>query len=175
MNLFSKNIIFCKLIAIFLIATITSCSSPEQKAERYYQKGLALLETNPDKARLEFSNALQVKKNMTKAIYGIAQVAERKGDWKTAFDMMNQVLEQDPKHVDSLVKTGQILLAGERLDLALVRSDKAYELDKNNIGVLNLRAALKLKFNDAAGAVEYANMVLAKQPGNRDPTTSWSW
>ena len=168
MNLFSRNILICKLIIILLMITVAGCSSPEDKAEKYYQKGLALLKSDPDKARLEFSNALQIKKNMTKAIYGIALVAERKGDWKTAFDTMNQVLDLDAKHIDSLVKTGQILLAGERLDLALDRSDKAYELDKNHIGALNLRAALKLKFNDATGAVEYANIVLAKQPDNQD-------
>ena len=168
MSLISKNIHLSSLVVIFLIAAIAGCSSPEQKAEKYYQKGLALLENNPDKARLEFSNALQIKQNMTKAIYGIALVAEHKGDWKTAFDTMNQVLELDPKHIDSLVKTGQILLAGERLDLALDRSDKAYKLNKNHIGALNLRAALKLKLNDAAGAVEYANIVLAKQPDNQD-------
>ena len=59
MNLFSKNILLGKLIIVLLMTAITGCSSPEEKAEKYYQKGMALLESDPDKARLEFSNALQ--------------------------------------------------------------------------------------------------------------------
>ena len=156
------------LAALFLLFCIVACSTPEEKAEKYYQKGMALLETDPDKAKLEFQNALQIKKNMTKAMYGIALVAEQKGDWKATFGLMNKVLQQDPKHVDALVKTGQLLLAGGKLDIALDRSNNALKLDKNNVPALNLHAAVLLKLNDAKGAIEYANLALAKDPGNQD-------
>ena len=156
------------LAAIFLLFCIVSCSTPEEKAEKYYEKGMALLETDPDKAKLEFQNALQLKKNMTKAMYGIALVAEQKGDWKATFGLMNKVLQQDPKHVDALVKTGQLLLAGGKLDFALERSNSALRLDKNNVPAINLHAAVLLKLNDAKGAIEYANLALAKDPGNQD-------
>ena len=56
------------IITFFLVTLIASCSSPAEKAEKYYQKGMALLEKDPAKAKLEFQNALQMKKNMTKAI-----------------------------------------------------------------------------------------------------------
>ena len=56
------------LTALFLLFCIVSCSTPEEKAEKYYEKGMALLEKDPDKAKLEFQNALQIKKNMTKAM-----------------------------------------------------------------------------------------------------------
>ena len=156
------------LTALFLLFCIVSCSSPEEKAEKYYEKGMVLLETDPDKAKLEFQNALQIKKNMTKAMYGIALVAEQKGDWKATFGLMNKVLQQDPKHVAALVKTGQLLLAGGKLDIALERSNKALELDKNNVPALNLHAAVQLKLDDPKGAIEYANLALAKDPGNQD-------
>ena len=156
------------LTALVMLFCIASCSSPEEKAEKYYEKGMALLEKDPEKAKLEFQNALQIKKNMTKAMYGIALVAEQKGDWKATFGLMNKVLQQDPKHVDALVKTGQLLLAGGKLDVALERSNKALALDKNNVPAHNLHAAVLLKLNDAKGAIEYANLALAKDPGNQD-------
>lgn len=156
------------LAALFLLFCIISCSTPEEQAEKYYEKGLALLEKDPDKAKLEFQNALQIKKNMTKAMYGIALVAEQKGDWKTTFGLMNKVLQQDPKHVGALVKTGQLLLAGGKLDVALERSNRALKLDKNNVPALNLHAAVQLKLDDSKGAIEYANLALAKDPGNQD-------
>ena len=168
MNQIVKNILPNILIPLFLLICIVSCSSPEEKAEKYYEKGMALLEKDPDKAKLEFQNALQIKKNMTKAMYGIALVAEQKGDWKATFGLMNQVLQQDPKHVDALVKTGQLLLGGGKLDVALERSNRALELDKNNVPALNLHAAVQLKLGDSKGAIEYANLALAKDPGNQD-------
>jgi cellulose synthase operon protein C len=167
-NLAIKNIVPKFFITLFLLICVVGCSSPEERAEKYYEKGMALLDKEPDKAKLEFQNALQIKKNMTKAMYGVALVAERKGDWKATFSSMNKVLQYDPKHVEALVKTGQILLAGGKLDLALERSNKALEIDKNNVSALNLRAAIQLKLNDPAGAVEYANLALEKDPGNQD-------
>ena len=147
---------------------MAGCYSPEQSAEKYYNKGMALLEKDPEKAGLEFKNALQIKRNMTKAMYGMALVAERRNDWKAAFDNLNQVLEQEPNHIDALVKTGKILFAGGKIELAIEKSDKALALDKANVGALNLRAALRLKLNDANGAIEFANLALEKDPGNED-------
>ena len=156
------------LLTICLLSCIAGCYSPEQSAEKYYNKGMALLDKEPEKAGLEFKNALQIKRNMTKAIYGTALVAERRSDWKTTFDRLNQVLEQDPNHVEALVKTGKILFVGGKTDLAIKRCDQALALDKSNVGALNLRAALRLKLNDANGAIEFANLALAKDPGNDD-------
>ena len=170
---FNMSPIFKKIALIFLfslslLTSIAGCSSPEERAEKYYLKGMALLEKDPEKARLEFYNALQIKRNMTRANYGIALVAERRNDWKTAFDRLSQVLEQEPNHIEALVKTGKILFAGGKIDLAIEKSDKALALDQNNVGALNLRAALRLKLNDANGAIKFANLALAREPDNQD-------
>lgn len=156
------------LIALCITVIVSGCSTPEEKAEKYYQKGMELLETDPDKAKLEFQNALQLKKSMPKAMYALGLIAERKGDFKATYGLMNEVIEKDPKHIDALVKTGQILLAAGKVDLALERSNKAFEVDKNNVAALNLRAAIQLKLNDTKGALEYANLALSKDPDNQD-------
>ena len=168
MNPIFKSITLKVLLTLWLLTSLAGCYSPEQSAEKYYNKGMALLEKNPEKAGLEFKNALQIKINMTKAMYGMALVAERRNDWKTAFDRLNQVLEQEPNHIDALVKTGKILFASGKIDLAIEKSNKALALDKANVGALNLRAALRLKLNDTNGAIEYANLALAKDPHNED-------
>lgn len=167
-QLASAKLITMFLVNILLVTMLVSCASPEEKAESYYAKGMALLKDDPDKAKLEFQNALQIKKNMTKAMYGIALVAERKGDWKATFSLLNKVLEQEPSHMDALVKTGQILLAGGVLDMALERSNKALEVDKNNASALNLHAAIQLKLGNPKAAIDYANAALAIAPGDQD-------
>lgn len=168
MKPFFRSAVRGALVTFLLLMFLVSCSSPEEKAEKYYQKGMALLEENPEKAKLEFQNALQIKKNMTKAMYGIALVAERKGDWKATFGLMNKVIQQDPKHIEALVKTGQILLAGGRVDIALERSNQALAVDKNNVSALNLHAAVQLKLNNPAAAIEYAKVALSIDSNNAD-------
>ncbi len=163
-----KNTLVHLLIILSLLLVMNGCSSPEEKAEKFYQKGMALIESEPDKARLEFLNALQVKKVMPKAIYALGLIAERKGDFKSTYSLMNEVLEREPNNIDALIKTGQILLAAGKVDIALERSNKAFEIDKNNVGALNLRAAIQLKLNDAKGAIEYANAALSKDPNSQD-------
>ena len=163
-----KNQLSHLLIILLLSSVIAGCSTPAEKAEKYYEKGMALIDTNPDKAQLEFQNALQLKKNMIKAVYGLGLVAERKGDLKATFSLMNEVVEQEPTNIDALVKTGQILLAAGKLDIALERSNRALAIDKNNISALNLRSALQLKLHDPEGAIKYAKEVLAKDANNQD-------
>lgn len=87
-----KKLFINIIIIFFLVTLIAGCSSPAEKAEKYYQKGMSLIDKDPAKAKLEFQNALQMKKNMTKAIYGLGLIAERQGDWKGAFTLMRQVV-----------------------------------------------------------------------------------
>ena len=163
-----KKVLLTFVVTLGLVSTMSGCSSPEEKAEKYYQKGMALLEKEPEKARLEFQNALQMKKSFPKAMYALGLIAESKGDFKTTYSLMNEVVEKDPTNINALVKTGQILLAAGKVDLALERSNKAFEIDKNNVSALNLRAAIQLKLNDTKGAIEYANLALSKDPNNQD-------
>ncbi len=158
-----------KLIAVSLLAIqLLACSTPEEKAQKYYEKGMSLIESSPEKAKLEFQNALQIKKNMTPAMYGLALIAERKADWKGAFGILNAVLDQDPKHIDALVKSGQILVAGNRLDIATERANKALAVNPDYPPALNLYATIQLKLNNSKEAVEYANKALSLDPKNQD-------
>ena len=51
------------LLTTCLLSCIAGCYSPEQSAEKYYNKGMALLDKEPEKAGLEFKNALQIKRD----------------------------------------------------------------------------------------------------------------
>ena len=163
-----KKIFLNLLIATSLIVLVAGCSTPEEKAEKYYQKGMVLLDKEPAKAKLEFQNALQLKKNMTKAMYGLGLVAEREGDWKGAFSLMREVAEQEPKNINALIKLGQIFLAAGKLDFALEKSKSALTLDKTNVSALNLYAAVQLKLNNKETALEYAKLALVQDPNSQD-------
>ena len=148
---------------------LAGCSSPEEKAEAYYQKGETLLQQGKlVKASLEFKNALQIKNNMTKAWLGLAAIAERQADWPKLYGLLSKVVELDPKNLDARVKLGRLLLAAGQLDKAMEASKAALALNKDDESALTLRAAVLFKLDDKKGAVEQANAVLAKNPNNVD-------
>lgn len=154
------------VLAGVVMAGLVACSSPTEKANAYYEKGMALLkEGKPGKAKLEFQNALQIKKNMASAMYGLALVAEQKGDYKQAYGLYRKVLEQDPKNLSAQVGIGKILLGAGQLDRAMDASKNALALNKDDIGALTLQSAVLLKTGDTKGAVNVANQILAKDPG----------
>jgi len=152
-----------------IAVALAACSSPADKATGYYEKGQALLaQGDLVKARLEFQNALQIKGTLTGPLYGLAEIAERQGDWQRLFGLLNKIVEQDPKHWQAQVKLGRLLVAAGQLDKALKASDAALAAQPEDAGVLALRAAVLYKLDDRAGAVEQANAALARDPDNVD-------
>jgi len=169
----AKRVVKSRSVSLALIATlligVAACSSPVEKANKFYEKGSAFLKKGElDKARIEFQNALQIKDDNTAAWYGLAQVAELQGDWQRLFGLLNKVIERDPKHLEAQLKLGRLMLAAGKLDKALTISDTTLTLDKNNAAVLALRSAVLYKLDDKPGAVLQANAALAKDANNVD-------
>ena len=145
---------FFPFLVILPFLLIVGCASPIEQANAYYEKGMALLKKGDlEKAQLEFRNALQIKKNLTTAMYGLALIAEKKGDWKQMFGLLISVVEQDPNHLEAQVKLGRLLLAAGQLDKALDASNKALALNKDDPSVITLHAGVLLKMGDAKGAI----------------------
>lgn len=158
-----------RTLAIACIVALAACSSPEDKARKFYEKGVALLQKgDSDKARIEFQNALQIKENMTPAWFGLAEIAERKGEWEKMFGLLNKVIDRDPKHLEAQLKLGRLLLAAGKLDRVLAISDTTLALAKDSADVLAFRAAVLYKLDNKQGAIEQANAALAKDPNNVD-------
>lgn len=169
-NMKYKNFVMA-LVSATLILGLSACSTPEEKAQKFYDKGMSLIEKDPFKAKLEFQNALQMKSNMTPALYGLALVAEKQADWKACFGLLKKVLEEDPKHTNAMVKIGQIYLAAGEVDSATEQADKAIALEPENPGAVMLQAALDLRAGRYEAAVEKANLVLKKDANNTDAYT----
>jgi len=158
---------------IFLLSMVViglaACSSPAEKANKYYEKGLALMEQGDlVKARIELQNALQIRPELTGAWFALAKIAEQQGDWEKLFGLLNKVADQDPRHLDTQIKLGRMFLAAGRLDKALAASDVSLALEPNNAEVLGLRAGVLYKLGDLPGAVTQANAALALSPSNID-------
>ena len=160
LNVRGKSVILALVLASFV-----ACSSPTEKAEKFYHNGVKQLEKGElAKARVEFQNAVQIKAKMVPAWYGLAQVAEADGDFPKLYGLLNKVVELDPKHVEAKVKLGRLLLVGGKVDEALVISNAAVALAPADPAAQSLKAATLLKLGDAKAAIELANSILVANP-----------
>lgn len=153
------------VILAFVFASMAACSSPTEKAEKFYQNGVEQLEKGElAKARIEFQNAVQIKDKMVSAWYGLAKVAEAEGDFSKLYGLLNKVVELDSKHVEAKVKLGRLLLVGGKVDEALENANAALALTPQDPAAQALKAATLLKLGDAKAALELANSILAAHP-----------
>lgn len=156
------------LLAVTL-AGLVACSSPTERAQGFYERGKVFLQQGDlVKAGLEFRNALQIKHNMGPAWLGLAEVAERQGDWEQLYRSLNKVVELDQNNIDAQLKLGRLLVAAGQLDKALTISDTMRALDPERPDVMAFRASVLFKLEDRKGAAALAKTVLEKDPKNVD-------
>src|SRR5215475_3062299 len=97
------------LMAVILIA---GCSSPEQKAQSYYERGMKLLsEQDYVKAGIEFKNALQNKKDLLGAWRGLLEIETHNHNIPGQLPILRTIVELDPKDIEAKLKLGRYLLA----------------------------------------------------------------
>src|SRR5947208_2015907 len=130
-----------RISILLLILGVFGCSSPEERAKSYYERGLSFLQKgDPSKASLDFRNALKIKDDYIPALFSLGQAEEQLGHFDNAVRIYLNVAERDSKHVDARLHLTSISLAAGLLDVAAKFSDQAYALASSNAGVLALKA-----------------------------------
>lgn len=153
------------VILILSLLGLSACSSPEDKANKFYENGMQLLEKGElVKANVEFRNAVQLNRKLTKAIWGQVLISEKQGKPRQQYKLLNAVLINEPEHLQALIKLGRLLLLAGQLDKALEKSDLSMKVNNQDVSVLSLRAAVMLKLDDVPAAIELANQVIKKDP-----------
>src|SRR5262245_7143154 len=115
------------LLAVVLIA---GCSSPEEKAQSYYERGMKLLsQQDYVKAGIEFTNALQIKKDLVEAWLGLLEIEMHNRNFQGQAPILRTIVELDPNDVEAKLRLGHLLLAGGALDQALDLANAALKLD----------------------------------------------
>ena len=153
------------LVAALLLPA--ACDSAEERAAKHYQRGVELAEQGePQKAILEFRNALRADELHVPALYGIAEALEARGDLRGAVGHLQRVIEIEPSHVEARVKLAQAMLLGGALDEAAKHAEAAYAVAPKNPDVLAVRAAVTLRLGDSEKALTDAKAALAIEPNH---------
>jgi tetratricopeptide (TPR) repeat protein len=155
------------LIAAVILLALSACDSPEERAQSYYEKGMALLNKgDPVKASLEFRNALKADENFIPALYSLGLVQERMGHFPEAAKLFFTVTEREPDHIESRLQLATLLLMSRQTDEALKFADQAYAKAPNDPQVLALKGTISLRLDNRGEAVRFAEAALKVDPTN---------
>jgi Tfp pilus assembly protein PilF len=168
---------FAKVISLsacLLLAAIQlgGCSSREQRAENYYNRGMSYIEQKDFvKARIELRNALQINGNMVAAWRALAQLDEKDRNWQVLAADLRKIVELDPNDVGAKLKFGRLLLAGGAFEQALKVANEAIDEEPKNVEAISLKAAILYKQKDTDAAIRTAEQALEIEPGNTGAST----
>ena len=154
-------------VAALAAIQLAGCSSPEARAQSYYESGMKFLAAHDDaKAAIQFRNAVNLKKDLLPAWRGLAQSEEDLRDWGGALSALRAILDLDPKDETTRLKLANLLLAGGAANEAQKVINDSTQPDTNNAPVLALKAVISYKLKDNDAAVRFAQSALKIEPGN---------
>ena len=155
------------LIAALLAAA--GCSSSEQRAQGYYERGMQLLSDGDYVgASLELRNAVKLKDNMPAAWVALARIEEHNKNWPAVAASLRAAVRHDPKDIESRLKLARLMLQGNARDEARKLVDDTLALDERQAGALALKAAILLRSDDRTGALRDAQKALEIEPHNAE-------
>jgi tetratricopeptide (TPR) repeat protein len=158
-----------KALLVLAALQVAGCSSPEERAQKYYENGTKLYsEHESAKAAIEFRNAVRLKKDLPKAWKSLAQIDEASRNWSGLAADLRALVELDPKDTPARLKLGKLLLLAGSADEALGLASTGTQLDDRNADLHALKAATYLKLNNHAEAIREAQAALALDSGNAD-------
>jgi len=155
-------------IGLLLAALVAGCGSPEERAQGYYESGMALIEKKDDlEARKELLKAIKYKSDKVEVWRALAGVDERTKSSSLFLDL-RRIVELDPNDLDARLKLARLMATGGAAEAALRVLDAAKPADKPSAELHAVRSLALLRMNDGAGAVREAQRAFELDPSNGD-------
>ena len=167
LKLQSSKLLMAALMPMVLI--LSSCSSPEERAQAYYEDGIRRLSDHDNgRAGVEFRNAVKYNKHLLPAWKALAQLEEQNRNWGALIPILRSIVELQPDDTQTKLHLARLLALAGAVDeaLALVNAEKAK--DPKSADMLALRSVLLFKLKDYDGAVQDAQGTLAINPANAE-------
>ena len=159
-----------QILALFAALTVlAACSGPEERMARAMERGDEFFEIRDyEKARVEFSNVLQIDPNNNDAIYMTGRAAEGLQDYRTAAAAYRAVLEDDPAHFNSMAALARMMVFAGEAGMAMQTIEPGLAASPDHIGLLTVRAAAHAALGDPISAQADAEAVVARDASAED-------
>ena len=154
------------ILLLLASLALAACDTAEQRAEAYYQRGMALLsEGETDRALVEFRNVFRLNGDHIPARLAYADIQRDRGEVRDAFGQYLRVAETDPANLEGRRAVTELALRAQDFATAKEHADAAFALAPRDPAIRALKATVD--FRDTAtrgGAIEMARGVLAEAP-----------
>ncbi len=149
-------------IALAFLMALSACQSSEEKAEGYFQSGMALLaQGDEERALVEFRNVFKYNGFHKEARKSYADILNQRGNIKEAYGQYLRLIEQYPDTVEVRQSLAEMAMAQGNWDEVERHGRAALELAPDQQGIkalglaLDYRSAVQLR--DDAARTEIAN------------------
>lgn len=105
------------LAMTLVVSLLGGCATSEearQKSKGYYQEGLAVLESDRQKAYVSFQKAVQVNPDNKEARYGLGHILSLQGKLPQAEQEFRAAIKIDENYSEAHTYLGQILVSQDR-------------------------------------------------------------
>jgi cellulose synthase operon protein C len=151
------------------VVLLSACGSPEERAQSYYDRGIALIEKKDDfAARLELLNAIKYKSDKIEAWRALAGINERVKAWDLLFQNLRRVVELDPNDIEARIKLSDMLFLAKAPEAALRILDEAKVPVDKNASFHALRAKILAATQDIPNAIVEAQKAIEIDPSEID-------
>src|ERR1700691_5671549 len=106
-------------LCVLLLALTAGCSKPEQRAQGYFERGMASLAKGDDlQARIELTTALKFKGDILEAWRALAGIDERTNSKQALFQDLRSIVQFDPNDLDARLKLASMMVTAGAGDAA---------------------------------------------------------
>jgi cellulose synthase operon protein C len=153
-----RKLLVSTVLAVGLM-TLAGCDSSEERAEQFYQSGMAYLEQGDvERALVEFRNVFKLNGEHKEARRAYARVERDRGRLREAFSQYLRLVEQQPDDLEALQALAEMAVANGDWEVAERFSTQAVKLEPANATLLAIKAAADYgranQESDAAGVVD---------------------
>ncbi len=135
-----------KVLLASALLFLGGCDSPEEKQEKYIQRGDRYLEQQDYvHARLEYKNAAKINPTNVKVIYNLGLVEEAEGNIQLAFSAFMTAEQQDANFEPVVQKLAEFFLTAQQYDEAKIRIERLLMINPSNSMGHALNASLLLR------------------------------
>lgn len=146
---------------------LVGCDSPEEKQEKYIQRGDRYLqEQDYVHARLEYKNAAKINPTNVKVIYSLGLIEEAEGNIAAAASAFMTAEQQDKNFEPVVQKLAEIFLTAQQDEEAKIRISRLLDINPRNSMAHALNASLLLKRKEFSSAEKEVRLALDLDQGN---------
>lgn len=155
----------CWLAALGAALLLAACDSPEEKAAKHLERGIAYFDAGDDaRAMVELRNVLRLQPKNAEALYLVGRISERAEQLPQAYEAYRAALAEKPDLIDAHTRFGTLALVRNDLDAAERAADAIEKLQPDNPDGLAIRGAVMLRRGDLERALDTARQALAVAP-----------